>query len=130
MCGRADYANRRDGLPGRQVWYNFSDRQVRSERHFRACLHYIIWNPVKHGYVETMSDWPWSCVHELTAEHGAAWVEELVREHPLRDFGADWDLLNGSAPVRSGPIIGPPASPGSMKIEGPTTNSGPSGETA
>ena len=87
----AYYANRRDGTPGRQVWYTFSDRRVRSERHLGACLHYLIWNPVKHGYAAAMSDWPWSCVHELTAEHGAAWVEELVREHPLGDFGAEWD---------------------------------------
>jgi REP-associated tyrosine transposase len=87
----APYANRRDGTPGRQVWCNFSDRQVRSERHMAACLHYVIWNPVKHGHVDAMADWPWSSVHELTAEHGVTWVEELVREYPLGDFGKDWD---------------------------------------
>ena len=30
--------NRRDGLSGRQVWYRFSDRQIRSERHYYETL--------------------------------------------------------------------------------------------
>ena len=87
----AQYANQRDDTPGRQVWYQFSDRKVRSERHFWTCLHYVIFNPVKHGYVDEMTDWPWSCIHELLAQHGEAWIQDLRRDYPLREFGKNWD---------------------------------------
>ena len=87
----ARYANRRDGTLGRQVWYKYSDRKVRSERHFWTCLHYIIANPVKHGFAGTPEDWPWSCIHELTAQRGPTWVDDLRRDYPLRDFGRAWD---------------------------------------
>lgn len=87
----ARYANRRDGTVGRRVWYKYSDRKVRSQRHFWTCLHYIILNPVKHGFTTEPFDWPWSCIHGLVAEHGEAWVDDLRRDYPLRDFGRGWD---------------------------------------
>ena len=87
----ARYANRRDGIVGRPVWYKYSDRKVRSERHFWTCLHYIVGNPVKHGFSSDPRDWPWSCIHELIAERGQAWVDDLRRDYPLRDFGRGWD---------------------------------------
>jgi len=93
LHGRSShYANRRDGTQGRRVWYKFNDRQIRSERHFWTCLHYMIFNPVKHGYVDQMEHWAWSCVHELAAERGKPWVEDLCREFPLLEFGKDWDF--------------------------------------
>lgn len=85
------YANRRDATPKRQVWYKFSDRKIRSERHYWACLHYIMMNPVKHSHVDEPLDWPWSCVHELVAEHGLPWLESLRRDFPLTTFGDGWD---------------------------------------
>jgi putative transposase len=86
------YANQRDQTPGRRVWYKFTDRKVRSERHFWACLHYSLYNPVKHEYVEQMAEWPWSSYAELVARHGTEWVEDLAREYPLGDFGKGWDV--------------------------------------
>ncbi len=85
------YANLRDGSPGRQVWYRFSDRKIRSERHFWTCLHYIMINPVKHRHAEEMSQWPWSCFHEVLKENGQPWIDDLQREYPLLDFGKGWD---------------------------------------
>ena len=87
----ARYANLRDNSPGRQVWYKFTDRKVRSERHYWTCLHYILCNPVKHGYVVDPMDWPWSCIHELASLHGPAWIDDLKREYALHDFGRGWD---------------------------------------
>ena len=87
----ARYANRRDGTAGRQVWYKYSDRKVRGERHFWTCLHYIVFNPVKHAFADEPFDWPWSCVHELRQQHGKTWIEDLRRDYPLRDFGRGWD---------------------------------------
>ena len=85
------YANRRDGTKGRQVWHRYTDRAMRSERHFWTTVHYIINNPVKHGYVNEPTDWPWSCVHELIDEHGQEWVNGLRLCFPLRDCGKGWD---------------------------------------
>jgi len=87
----ARYANRRDGRPGRQVWYKYSDRKVRSERHYWTCLHYVIMNPVKHGFAPSYDLWPWSCLHELRAQLGDLWIEDLRRDYPLLAFGKDWD---------------------------------------
>lgn len=85
------YANRRDEKPGRQVWFNFSDRKIRSERHYWATLHYIVRNPVKHGYVENADEWAWSCIHELLVTHGPEWLETLVSAYPLGEYGDKWD---------------------------------------
>ena len=87
----ARYANQRDGLRGRQVWYKYSDRKVRSKRHFWTCLHYVIMNPVKHEFANSMDDWPWSCYHELLEAYGLSWTEDLQRDYPLIEFGRGWD---------------------------------------
>ena len=34
----AHYVNQRDETPGQQVWYKYSDRKIRSERHWYTCL--------------------------------------------------------------------------------------------
>lgn len=85
------YTNQRDDTPGRQVWYKYSDRRMRSERHFWTTVHYIIANPAKHGFCTKMRDWPWSCVHEFLKVHGNAWLDDLRLSYPLRDYGKGWD---------------------------------------
>jgi len=85
------YVNRRDGTVGRRAWYKYTDRKIRSERHFWTCLHYVVANPVKHGFASDPFDWPWSCIHQLSAQRGRAWIEDLQRDYPLRDFGRGWD---------------------------------------
>jgi putative transposase len=85
------FANLRDGQIGRQVWYKYSDRKIRSERHWYTCIHYIIANPVKHGFAKSIEQWPWSCYHELLHNHGLGWLEDLRREYPLLEFGSGWD---------------------------------------
>jgi putative transposase len=91
------YVNSRDKTPGRRVWYKFNDRRMRSERHFWASLHYVAHNPVKHGYVDRLSAWPWSCVHELIEEYGSEWLRNLIDEYPLADYGDKWDVCGCSA---------------------------------
>lgn len=85
------YANLRDGTAGRQVWYKYSDRKMRSDRHFWATMHYIAYNPVKHGYVDRMNDWLWSSVHEMIERYGSDWVRDLEVAYPLGDYGSAWD---------------------------------------
>jgi putative transposase len=87
----ARYANQRDGTPGRRVWFRFSDRRVRSSRHFQACLHYLVINPIKHGLVSAIDDWPWSCVHDLISSMGRNALMDSLRRYPIDDFGKGWD---------------------------------------
>jgi len=42
--------NKEDHQSGRKVWYRYSDRAIRSERHYFASLNYLHYNPVKHGW--------------------------------------------------------------------------------
>lgn len=43
--GTATQWNREDGTSGRRVWHRFSDRLIRSERHYYGSLNYIHANP-------------------------------------------------------------------------------------
>jgi putative transposase len=92
--GRASrYANQRDGTPGRTVWYKYSDRAMRSDRHFWATVHYIVHNPVKHGYVDDSREWPWGSTAELIGAYGAGWHADLASAYPLADYGDGWDVF-------------------------------------
>lgn len=83
--------NSRHRQRGRQVWYRFTDRLIRSERHHWVTVNYLHFNPVKHGYVDQMEDWPWSSVHDYIEEHGQQWLARTWSAYPIRDFGKGWD---------------------------------------
>jgi putative transposase len=59
------------------VWYNYWDYCLRDERDYFRHLNYLLWNPVKHGYVRNLNDWPFSSFHALMAAQGR---EELVAQ--------------------------------------------------
>jgi len=45
----------------RGVWQKrFWEHQIRDERDLQSHIDYIHYNPVKHGLVERVDDWPWS----------------------------------------------------------------------
>ncbi len=52
-------ARRELGLWQRRFW----EHQIRDEADFERHANYLHWNPVKHGYVPRVSDWPWSSFH-------------------------------------------------------------------
>jgi putative transposase len=52
--------NTEDGSGGRQVWWNYWDTCIRSERDYYNRLKYVFWNPVKHGLVEKPEDYGFS----------------------------------------------------------------------
>jgi putative transposase len=92
--GRTSYDwNQADGARGRKVWYHYSDRAIRSEGHYYTTLNYIHYNPVKHRLVTLPYDWPPSSVHWYLEEKGRAWLRDLWRRYPLRDYGKSWDDL-------------------------------------
>ena len=47
------------GIWQRRYW----EHVIRDERDFRRHLDYIHWNPVKHGWVNRVRDWPHSSFH-------------------------------------------------------------------
>jgi len=86
--------NLADGQTGqRRVWYKFRDRMIRNEAHFYRALNYIHINPLKHGYIEDVYDWPWSSLFNYAddAEYGREWLREKWKSYPPGDFGKGWD---------------------------------------
>jgi putative transposase len=52
----------------RGVWQRrFWEHLIRSQEDFNRHVDYIHWNPVKHGWVKQVSDWPHSSFHSYVA---------------------------------------------------------------
>ena len=83
--------NGRHHQRGRRVWYRFSDRLIRSERHYFASVNYIHYNPIKHGYVDRMGNWPWSSLHEYMEVQGEEWLGRIWKTYPVKNYGKGWD---------------------------------------
>ena len=85
--------NQEDGLTGkRKVWYRFSDRAIRNEKHLQRSLNYIHYNPVKHGLVEDVYAWKWSSLFLYEDEKSKNWLQENWRKYkPSTHFGKGWD---------------------------------------
>ena len=83
--------NGRHRQRGLQVWCGFSDRCIRSERHHWASVNYLHENPIKHGYVDRMTAWPWSSIQEYVEKYGKEWVTQTWRDYPIGDYGKGWD---------------------------------------
>jgi putative transposase len=83
--------NREDKQEGRKVWFRFSDRRIRNEKHFFASVNYIHSNPVRHDYVKKATDWACSGIHLWVKEYGLDYLRSLWREYPVLDYGKDWD---------------------------------------
>lgn len=51
------------GIWQRRYW----EHLIRDEADFRAPMDYVHFNPVKHGHVSQVADWPYSTFHRLVA---------------------------------------------------------------
>lgn len=51
------------GIWQRRYW----EHEIRNERDLRHHIDYIHYNPVKHGYVKQVVDWPYSSFHHYVA---------------------------------------------------------------
>lgn len=83
--------NLEDGRLGRRVWFNFFDRDMKSNRHYWASLNYVHNNAVHHGYVERWQDWPYSSVHQYLERTGRDEALRVWRQYPILDYGKGWD---------------------------------------
>jgi putative transposase len=83
--------NSRQQARGRKVWYRFSDRMIRDDRHYLATINYIHYNPVEHGYVDDSGMWAWSSIHNYVEVQGDRWLAHTWKEYPIQDYGRGWD---------------------------------------
>jgi putative transposase len=91
--GRSSYNwNGEDEARGRKVWYRSVEREMRSERHFYATVNYVNHNPVKHGYVKSWEEWPYSSATEYIQKVGRYEAAAIWREYPILGYGDDWDI--------------------------------------
>jgi putative transposase len=83
--------NLEDKSAKRKIWYKFSDRAIRCDRHYYTTLNYIHYNPVKHGYVRSPYDWTESSVGWYLETCGRQWLRDSWVEYPVLDYGRGWD---------------------------------------
>jgi putative transposase len=92
LHGRTSYRwNGEDGRRGRRVWFNVTETEMKSERHFWATMNYVLHNAVRHGYVERWQDWPYSNAAQYLAEVGRQEAQRRWQKYPILDYGKDWD---------------------------------------
>ena len=67
----------------RGVWQRrFWEHAIRNDNDYSAHIDYIHFNPIKHGLVNRVVDWPYSTFHRFV-ENGVVasdWVGEFVME--------------------------------------------------
>ena len=56
----AKFVNRKDGIAGRKVWYNYWDSCIQNEASYLSRLRYVTMNPLKHGLVQNAEEYPFS----------------------------------------------------------------------
>ena len=73
------------GLWLRRFW----EHCIRDQQDFARCRDYVHWNPVRHGYVTRVVDWPYSTFHRGVNDGGypVDWGGEVVQWVDGRGFG-------------------------------------------
>jgi REP element-mobilizing transposase RayT len=72
LHGRTSHAwNGEEQTCGRKVFFRVVERAMRSDRHYWATLNYIHHNPVRHGYAECWTDWPWEKRDAISGTNGS-----------------------------------------------------------
>ena len=77
--------NKIDQSEGRQVWYQYWDRCIRSERDLYTRLNYIHQNPVKHGLVSRIDNYEWSSYKTYLTNKGEEWLQDCFEKFPITD---------------------------------------------
>ena len=69
--------NAMDGMPGRQVWFQFWDNCISFVASYYARLNYVLNNPVKHGYAERAEEYPYGCARWFGQNADAVFVKRV-----------------------------------------------------
>ena len=69
------------GIWQRRYW----EHTIRDALDYQRHMDYLHINPVKHGLVERVADWPYSSFHKLVAAgvYAADWAEGLEMDFPV-----------------------------------------------
>lgn len=78
--------NKLECSKGRQIWYQYWDRCIRTNRDLYIRLNYIHHNPVKHGLALSMGDYHWSSYKRYLADKGEEWLRDCFEKYPISDF--------------------------------------------
>jgi putative transposase len=71
-----------------RLWQRrFWEHQIRDERDLARHIDYIHYNPVKHGLVTTVDDWPWSTYHRFVRD--GFYCHQVLNDDD-GDFGEDF----------------------------------------
>lgn len=73
----ARQVNDLDQTSGRQVWHNYFDKQLTFERSFMVRLHYVHYNPVRHGLVSDAAKYPFCSAFWFEREAPKSYVETV-----------------------------------------------------
>lgn len=84
--GSAFELNKFDHVTGRQVWWNYWDKNIRQERDFYVRFNYIHHNPVKHGYARRNTDYRFSSYQHYLKKLGTEFLQDAERSYPIVDF--------------------------------------------
>ncbi len=74
VSSNVELSNTRKAKKEQAVWERrFWEHHIRGEQDFERHLHYIHYNPVKHGYAQSPKDWKWSSFHRYVK---MGWYDE------------------------------------------------------
>ncbi|WP_295585740.1 transposase [uncultured Lamprocystis sp.] len=75
------------------VWWNYWDYCPRDEQDYYRHLNYLLWNPVKHGYVARLGEWPFSSFHDWLDAMGSEQLKAQFRGYPdFRELAVEDDF--------------------------------------
>lgn len=87
LHGKSSYLlNIFDSINSRNVWDNYWDRCLHSEKDYYIRLNYIHHNSVKHGYTKNMEDYKWSSFNMYLEKYGKDWLDDCFIKYPVKDF--------------------------------------------
>jgi len=64
------------------IWWNYWDYCPRDENDYLTHLNYLLFNPVKHGYVQNLQDYPFSSFHMYMASKGRESLIWQFKQYP------------------------------------------------
>lgn len=73
---------RRATTGAKPIWWNYWDYCPRNQKEYLTRLNYLLNNPIKHGYVTSLYDYPFSSFSTIFAELGRDALAAQFRAYP------------------------------------------------
>ncbi len=84
--------NKIDKRHGRKVWHDYWDKCIRDQEDFYTKLNYIHLNPIRHGYVDDLTNYRFSSYHSYFKEKGEEGLKVIMRNHPISKLEPEDDF--------------------------------------